>query len=353
MDWNLKLFEEIARSLRRVKRDHQPDITGPETPTNAPGSEIILPSDAVAQRAGFSPELRETIRVIRRDVLTTLSQVPAFVSTAQKMAREGGLYRVLVSEEHVHLLREGADGIVKPFLRDAHGQFVENVDLIRVPPDIAGAITTIAVQAALAEISAKLDMVVTAVDNLTELVRTANRGGLQGAIDALEVARRLRGTNERRRQILAACQQVLRELGAVAGQLTEAVKQMPSAAAGFWVGWDGDRVIKAEREYVRVRGDFAVVAEGLQRIVGAYLELGEFASAAEAFTRVSTKINASIRQAAETARLLPYSNGGKGPERIFEDFLKGKPIAEGRLQALAEGLRPALSLLFDPSELVA
>ena len=204
MDWNLKLFEEIARSLRRVKRDHQPDITGPETPTNAPGSEIILPSDAVAQRAGFSPELRETIRVIRRDVLTTLSQVPAFVSTAQKMAREGGLYRVLVSEEHVHLLREGADGIVKPFLRDAHGQFVENVDLIRVPPDIAGAITTIAVQAALAEISAKLDMVVTAVDNLTELVRTANRGGLQGAIDALEVARRLRGTNERRRQILAA-----------------------------------------------------------------------------------------------------------------------------------------------------
>jgi hypothetical protein len=74
MDWNLKLFEEIARSLRRVKRDHQPDITEPEAPTNAPGSEIILPSDAVAQRAGFSPELRETIRVIRRDVLTTLSQ---------------------------------------------------------------------------------------------------------------------------------------------------------------------------------------------------------------------------------------------------------------------------------------
>jgi len=79
----------------------------------------------------------------------------------------------------------------------------------------------------------------------------------------------------------------------------------------------------------------------------------EAASAAEAFTRLSTKINASIRQAAERARLLPYSNGGKGPERIFEDFLKGKPIAEARLQALAEGLRPALSLLFDRSELVA
>ena len=58
---------------------------------------------------------------------------------------------MLVSEEHVHLLREGADGIVKPFLRDAQGQFVENVDLISVPPDIAGAIATITMQATLTD----------------------------------------------------------------------------------------------------------------------------------------------------------------------------------------------------------
>jgi hypothetical protein len=58
--------------------------------------------------------------------------------------------RVLVSEEHVHLLREGADGIVKPSLRDAQGRFVENADLIRVPSDFAGAIAAIAINAALA-----------------------------------------------------------------------------------------------------------------------------------------------------------------------------------------------------------
>src|SRR5690349_19658443 len=103
------------------------------------------------------------------------------------MASEGSLYRVLVSEQHAHLLREGPDGIVKPFLRDAHGQFVENINLIRVPPDIAGTITSIAMQAALTEISAKLEMVITIVDNLSELVRLANQGILQGAIHSLEV----------------------------------------------------------------------------------------------------------------------------------------------------------------------
>jgi hypothetical protein len=74
------------------------------SPTSAPESEIIVPSEAAAQSAGFSPELCETIRVIRRDVIATLRQVPAFVSAAQKMASEGRLYRVLVSEERVHLL---------------------------------------------------------------------------------------------------------------------------------------------------------------------------------------------------------------------------------------------------------
>jgi hypothetical protein len=112
---------------------------------------------------------------------------------------------------------------------------VENIDLIRVPPDFAGAITNIAVQAMLAEISAELEMVVTAVENLTDLVRTANRGGLQGAIDALEVARRLRDVGERRRQVLDACQQVLGELGSVIEQIRMEVTQMPSEDSGFWI----------------------------------------------------------------------------------------------------------------------
>src|SRR5271168_279659 len=169
MDWNMKLFEEIARSLRLVKGVHQPEVFEPETPASAPVFEIIVPSDAAAQQAGCSPELRDTIRVIRRDVLATLRQVPAF----------------------------------------PHGQFVENVDLIRLPPDIAGAIAGIAIQAALAEISAKLDVVATAVDNLAELVRVANLGALQGAIDALEIARQLRDADRRRKQMLDACNEVV------------------------------------------------------------------------------------------------------------------------------------------------
>jgi hypothetical protein len=117
----MKHFKEMASSSGLVKIDHQPNVSEPETPASVPASEIILPSDAAAQRAGFFPELCEKIRLIRREVLTTLKQVPAFVSAAQAVASEGSLYRVLVSEEHAHLLREGADGIVKPFLRDAHG----------------------------------------------------------------------------------------------------------------------------------------------------------------------------------------------------------------------------------------
>ena len=195
------------------------------SPTSAPESEIIVPSEAAAQSAGFSPELCETIRVIRRDVIATLRQVPAFVSAAQKMASEGRLYRVLVSEERVHLLREGADGIVKPFLRDAHGQFVENVDLMRVPPDLAGAIAAIAINAALAEISAKLDVVAKTVENLAELIRVANLGAFQGAIDVLEIARQLVNADRRREQMFDACQEIVVQLGVIAGQIAAHVKR--------------------------------------------------------------------------------------------------------------------------------
>lgn len=348
----MKLIEEIARSLRFVKNDGRYEVIERETPTSAPESEIIVPSEAAAQSAGFSPDLCETIRVIRRDVIATLRQVPAFVSTAQKMASEGRLYRVLVSEERVHLLREGADGIVKPFLRDAHGQFVENVDLMRVPPDLAGAIAAIAINAALAEISAKLDVVAKTVENLAEVIRVANLGDLQGAIDALEIARQLVNADRRREQMFDACQEIVVQLGVIAGQIAAHVKEMPSENTGFWTGWNQDRIPAAEKAYARVRDDFAVLLEGLQRTVAAYLELGQFAAAAKAFCLVCNRIDASPRLAADRARLLPYSSEGERPERIFEDFLTGKAAAEARLQTLARGVRPALALVFDRAELV-
>jgi hypothetical protein len=153
--------------------------------------------------------------------------------------------------------------------------------------------------------------------------------------------------------MLDACQEVLVQLGVIAGQMTAHVSQMPSEDGGFWVGWNGERITTAEKAYVHVRDDFAAFAAGLQRVVAAYLELGEFGSAAEAFTRVCAKIHASLQNAADRARLLPYRKEGGGPEQVFEAFLIGKPAAEARLCALAAGVRPALSLVFDRLELVA
>jgi hypothetical protein len=165
-----------------------------------------------------------------------------------------------------HLLREGADRIVKPFLRDAHGQFVENINLIRVPPGIAGTITSIAMQAALTEISAKFEMVITIVDNLSELIRLANQGILQGTIHSLEVAKQINDKDHRRRQMLQACQEIQIQLGLVAAQMAAHVNEMPSENADyFWTGWTGDRVAIAEKAYERIRDDFAVLLGGYNR----------------------------------------------------------------------------------------
>jgi hypothetical protein len=72
------------------------------------------------------------------------------------------------------------NGTWKPYLRDASGRFVEYVDLVPITPDVAGTLNAVTVQAALMEISAKLDVVIQNVENLAALVRLANRGGLQG-----------------------------------------------------------------------------------------------------------------------------------------------------------------------------
>jgi hypothetical protein len=101
---------------------------------------------------------------------------------------------------------------------------VGNINLIRVPPGIAGTITSIAMQAALTEISAKFEMVITIVDNLSELVRLANQGILQGAIHSLEVAKQINDKDHRRRQMLQACQEIQVQLGLVAAQMAAHVK---------------------------------------------------------------------------------------------------------------------------------
>lgn len=97
----------------------------------------------------------------------------------------------------ITLFKGGIDGIWKTSLQGTDGRFVENVGLVRVPPDVAAALAIIAVQAALTEVSAKLDIIIADVQNLANLVRLANQGGLKGAIDALEAAKHLKDDGEK------------------------------------------------------------------------------------------------------------------------------------------------------------
>jgi hypothetical protein len=309
---------------------------------------IHLPEPEAPEGAGISTKLWETICAHRKDVLAALQKIPSLLSAADKLVSSGNRYRAIVSKGNLHLLRERADGITKPWLRDARGHFVENVDRVRIPPDIAGAFATIAIQAALSQLSVKLDEVVRGVGDLAKLVSKANQGGVQGAIDAVEVARSLRDDKERRTLMLVACGNLLTELGTLAGQMDAHIAQMPPVETGFWDAWDGDGLTQAGAAQTAVRQDFAVIADGLRLVVSAYFELGEFEAARDAFSRICARVvKAGIPTAADRSRLLPYPKGGPGPEHVFEAFLQAIPIAEGRLRLLAEGEIPELEFEFN------
>jgi hypothetical protein len=85
----MTLFDAIARSLGPWKGVHQTKTAEPETPTSAPESQIIVHSDAAAQQAGFSPALRDTFRVIRRDVLATFKAGAGFRLSSAEDGQRG------------------------------------------------------------------------------------------------------------------------------------------------------------------------------------------------------------------------------------------------------------------------
>ncbi len=126
---------------------------------------VSLVDEPVVEGTGPSGDVRQGVRKGREDVLALLRQMPGVVSAARKLAADGKIYRALVTRENVHLLREIAKGIVRFSLRGAQGRFVENVDLLPVPSDIAGALASIALQALLTEISAKLAATARGIDD--------------------------------------------------------------------------------------------------------------------------------------------------------------------------------------------
>jgi len=314
---------------------------------------IYLPAESATSRSGLPAALREAIRKHRSDALSALRQVPSFVSAVRKTADNGNCYRVLVSKANAHRLKEGADGITSAVLRNEKGRIVEHAGLVRVPPDVAGSLATVAIQATLTELSVKLDTVIQGVDSLSEIIRNANVGSLQGAIDSLEVARRLRDEPTRRTQMLIACGQILGEIGTVIGQMKAHIADMPLPKTGFWTGWSGDGVEKAGKKWKAVHEDFAVIAEGLRRVIDAYCELGEFEAAQEAFSRICERlIAADLEAAGERARLLPYpkQQEGTAPELVFESFRAAIPLAKERLQLLASGAVPEIEFEFKAEE---
>jgi hypothetical protein len=278
--------------------------------------------------------------------------MPGLLSAAQKLASDGRIYRVLVTRENLHLLAENAQGVVKPWLRDAKGRFVENVDLVRVPPNLAGALTGIALQAALTEISARIEAAVRGIKDLDALLRRANQGAVQGAIDALTEMQALSNPEERRSKMLAACIQLRRELGMLAGQMKANIARMPKARTAFRDGFKGPGIEDARAAYDRVRDDFAVLGEGLRRLVVTYVDLGEYGAAQAAFTGVCERLSeADLQAAADRARLLPYRSEAGSPEGPFEAFLAGIPVVTARLQSLEDGQAPPVELSFMAAEL--
>ncbi|MXP65949.1 hypothetical protein E0493_21615 [Roseomonas sp. M0104] len=314
---------------------------------------IPLPGQDAADAPVLFGSLRETLSGHRDAVLAILRHVPAVVEAAQQML-PGDTYRVLVSQEHLHLLKEGTDGITKPWLKDASGRFVENVDLVRVGPDVAGALSGLAVQAALAQINAKLGEISRGVENLIGLVREVNRGRVAGAIDAIGPARALRDPVERRREMLSRCGALALELGGLAGQMKQDVAMMPPEQTGFWDGWWGSRIKEATGTAGAVRKDLVALAEGMRVLLGAYCELGEFPAAETTFRSLEARFReADLESAAARARLVPYDKSGGGLEQVLERYATNIPALGERVRLLASGNAPKLELTFTKEEMLA
>jgi hypothetical protein len=311
---------------------------------------ILLPGKDASNQPGLWDSLQETLSGHRDAALAALKHIPAVMEAARQML-PGDTYRVLVSQENLHLLKEGMNGITKPWLKDASGRFVENVDLVRVGPDIAGALSSLATQAAFAQVNAKLQDIFRGVENLTDLVREVNRGLVTGAIDAIGPARALRDPTERRREMLSQCKVLATQLGGLAGQLKQDVAMMPPEQTGFWDGWGGSRVKEATSTADAVRRDLVVLTEGIRVLLSTYFELGELSAAEEAFKILRARIDeANLESAATRARLVPYDKNGAGLEQVLDRYATYMPALEEHVSLLASGNAPKLELTFTRNE---
>lgn len=266
----------------------------------------------------------------RQEILKFLASLPGFMKTVRALSSPG-TFRVIMSAENAHLFQQAADGTFKPFLREG-GKFVENVDLIRVAPDYAGALANVSMMANMATIAAKLESIEIGVRNVSRLLSDTKRGEVRAAIDALAEARAWEDPAERRDEIRSAARTLRISIGALSGQLKSHITAMPEPETGWLQGFFVNGISKATDAFDDVNADIALLIPGISALLRAYDELNEPAVAREAIERILASITeAKLPDAARKARLVPFEINAPPPEARIASLIDSVPLMRSHL----------------------
>jgi len=292
----------------------------------------------------------------RQRALRLLSNFPTVLDAARKLSA-GDHFRVVMSSENVHFFKKAADGFYKPYLHNGK-RFVENVNLTRVSPDYLGALSNIVLLANMAAISAKLDAIEVIVRNIERLLADTQRGRVNGALNALALARALSNPVERRIQMISRAGDLVAELGALTGQLRAHIAAMPEEPTRRVDRLPfifGNRLTHANAAYEQVQYDVGLLNEGVRALLQTYLEVGEPAVAKEAVARMIIGLReANLSNAICKARLVRASTTTSGaPTLYLTKFLDAVTLMESKLLKISQSSPPPIVVHVTPEELLS
>jgi hypothetical protein len=286
----------------------------------------------------------------RQEILRFLANLPGFMKTARALSSPG-TFRVIMSAENAHLFQQAADGTFKPFLRES-GKFVENVDLIKVAPDYAAALSNVLMMVNMAAIAAKLEAIEIGVRNVSQLLANTRRFEVKASIDALAEARNWADPAERREEIRSAAKTLRINIGGLSGQLKAHVMAMPEPETGWLQGFFSNGLNTATEAFNDVNDDIALLIQGISALLRAYDELNEPAVAREAIERILASITeVNLTDAARKARLVPFDKKAPAPEARIGSFIESVPLMRSHLLCDMRDDRPLFSIDLSPEEL--
>lgn len=287
----------------------------------------------------------------RQRVLYLLANLPTFLDAVRQLSA-GDVFRVVISKENAHLFKQAADGAYKPFLHNGK-QFVENVDLIQVPPDYMGAVSNVALMVNMAAIAVKLEAIEVGVRNIARLMADTQRGRVKGAVDALASARALADPAERRTQMLSAARDVVKELGALNGQLRAHIAAMPKETTGLLDGFFGNGFEDAKAAYAQVEDDLVLLIDGVRTLLRTYEYIKEPAAAREAIARILPEVKqAGLPDAIRKARLIPFTTAAAAGELRLGSFLDAVKHLEENMLQINQTHDPLIVIDIKPKELL-